>query len=378
MRKFRIVMALFMVAMMFSFAACSSNEPKAPPAGPAEDPADTPKEGLRIVIVTSGSSVDDGSFNQDNYEGILDFIKNNPEASVRAVTSSDIASSINDVEAVVGDYDVVVLPGFQFSDVSYLAVENPEKFFILVDTFPAEYEGKDEFANIYAMTFKEQESGFFAGIAAALETKTGKVGFVGGIAFPPVVNYHFGFDAGVYYANKNLGTNAEIIAIPAYSGTDVRGVEVGGNYVQSFGDEATGKVVGEALISAGCDILFVAAGGSGNGVFTAAKENTGVYVIGCDVDQFNDGVFAGGNIVLTSGLKNMRINVTRSLEAINKGAFKGGNYVLGAETDSTGYISASGRHQLSNDTLAALADAYAKVKSGELLPPGNFFEGNIY
>ena len=364
MKKFKIAAISLMLAALLAFAACAVVEAQ-------------PDAGLRIVIVTSGSSVDDGSFNQDNYEGIRDFIADNPAASVTAVTSSHIANSMNDVEAVVADYDVVVMPGFQFSAVSSVAVENPEKFFILVDTAPNPIDDREEFDNIYSMTFKEQESGFFAGIAAALETKTGKVGFVGGIAFPPVVNYQFGFEAGVIYANRNLGANAEAIALPAYAGTDVRGINVGGNYVQDFGDEATGKVVGEALINAGCDILFVAAGASGNGAFTAAKESAGVLVIGCDVDQFNDGVFAGGNIVLTSALKNMRINVTRVLNAINNSTFAGGNYTLGADTDSTGYISAAGRHQLSDDTLASLTEAYAKVKSGELMPPGNFFEGNI-
>lgn len=63
-----------------------------------------------------------------------------------------------------------------------------------------------------------------------------------------------------------------MVSLPSYAGTDVTGANVGGNYVGSFADEATGKVVGKALIDQGCDIMFVAAGGSGNGVFTAAKE----------------------------------------------------------------------------------------------------------
>jgi len=369
MKKLRLATLIIMVMsiMLVMLAACTEEG-----TGSGGDDA-----GFRIVIVTSGSSVDDGSFNQNNYEGIQDFIATNPGSTVTAVTSASIATSQQDVEAVVGDYDIIVVPGFQFSSISAVAVANPDKFFILVDSNPDEIDGQEVFDNIYAMTFKEQESGFFAGIAAAMETKTGKVAFIGGIAFPPVVNYHFGFDSGVLFANRHLGTSAEIIQLPAFAGEDVRGINVGGNYVQSFGDQAQGKVVAEALIAEGADILFVAAGGSGLGAFTAAKESTDVMVIGCDVDQFDDGVFAGGNVVLTSGLKNMRINVTRQLNAIANGTFNGGNYLLGADTDSSGFVSATGRHQLSAETLTALNDAFARVKSGELQPPGNFFDGNI-
>jgi len=373
MKKRKILALLLALTMVLAITACGggSQSPQTTP-----DEPETTDEGLKIIIVTSGSNVDDGSFNQNNYEGILDFIAANPKASVNTTQSTDIADSMNDVDSVLADYDVIVLPGFQFAAVSTRAVDNPEKYFILVDTDPAPVGNQAVFNNIYAMTFKEQESGFFAGIAAALETETGKVAFVGGMAFPPVVNYQFGFEAGLNYANMNLGAKAQLVNIAAYAGTDVTGAEIAGNYVQDFGDEATGKVIGDALIAQGCDIIFVAAGASGNGVFTAAKE-AGTKVIGCDVDQFDDGAYAGGNVVLTSVFKNMRINVTRALTAIDKGTFKGDNYLLGADTDSTGYVSASGRHQMSGDTLSALADAFAKIKSGEIIPPGNFAPGNI-
>ena len=222
------------------------------------------------------------------------------------------------------------------------------------------------------MQFAEQESGFFAGIAAAMETQTGKVAVVNGIAYPSNVNYQYGFESGVHYANKNLGTSAELVELASYAGEDVTGANVGGNYVGDFNDEATGKVIGNALIAEGCDIIFVAAGGSGNGVFTAAKETTGVKVIGCDVDQYDDGANGDTNIVLTSVLKNMAINVERQLNAIADGTFKGVNYTLFANTDSTGYVSAEGRHQLSAATLEALEAAYAEVKAGTITPAANF------
>ncbi|MDR0861215.1 MAG: BMP family ABC transporter substrate-binding protein [Oscillospiraceae bacterium] len=381
----KIFAILLAACMLLALAACGEAAPKASEAPATEAPvSQAPSEGteseepapqgaaLNIVIVTSGSSVDDGSFNQDNYNGILAFIAANPSSKVTAVTSADIANSFNDVSEVVADYDVIVTPGFQFSTISQLALDNPEKFFILIDSYPDEIEGQTEFGNIYAVQFKEQESGFFAGIAAALETVSGKVAVVNGIAYPSNVNYQYGFEAGVAYANAKLGAAATVVELPARAGTDVTDTVVGGNYIGDFGDEATGKVVGNELIAEGVDIIFVAAGASGNGVFTAAKENGAVKVIGCDVDQYDDGVFAGGNIEITSGLKVMSTTVERALLAIADGSFKGGNVLLGADTDSTGFVSSSGRHQLSDDTLVQLASAYDLVKSGAIIPPSNF------
>jgi basic membrane protein A len=284
-----------------------------------------------------------------------------------------VANSVQAVANIVADYDVVVMPGFQFAGVYTLATENPEKYFILVDTFPADEEGAEATAgNIYAMQFAEEESGFFAGIAAAMQTGTGKVASVHGIAYPSNVNYQYGFQSGVNYANKHLGAGAEVVQLASYAGTDVTGANIGGNYVGDFSDEAMGKVVGEALLAEGCDIIFVAAGASGNGVFTAVKEKGDAYVIGCDVDQYDDGANGGSNIILTSVLKVMRSNVDTQLEAVENGTFKGENVVLRADTDSTGYVSAEGRQQLSPEALTALADAYELVKNGTIQPAANF------
>ena len=333
--------------------------------------------GLKIAIVSSPSGVDDGSFNENNYNGILAFIEAHEGATVTPVReeTGDVAAAVQAVADIVADYDAIVCCGFQFAGIATLAQENPDVNFILVDSNPTDAEGAEvEVENIYAMTFKEQESGFCAGIAAALETKTGKVAVVNGIAYPSNVNYQYGFESGVNYANKNLGAKAEIVELESYAGTDVTGANVGGNYVGNFSDEATGKVVGEALIGQGVDIIFVAAGASGNGVFTAAKEAKDVFCIGCDVDQFDDGANGDANIILTSGLKIMDMNVEKQLTAINDGTFAGGNYLLGADTDSTGYVSAEGRHQLSEDTIKAIDEAFAKVKAGEIVPAANFNE----
>lgn len=395
--KKRMVTVMLAAAMACSLAACGGGEKAAAPgaapesteeAAPAADAAETETAGeeapaaegetaagLKIAIVSSPSGVDDGSFNQDNYNGILAFIESHPDSTVTPVqeTTGDVAAAVQAVADIVADYDVIVCCGFQFAGITTIAQENPDVKFVLVDAFPSGEDGSDvEVDNIYAMQFAEQESGFFAGMAAALETKSNKVSVVNGIAYPSNVNYQYGFECGVKYINDTEGKSVELVELPSYAGTDVTGADVGGNYVGSFADEATGKVVGNALIAEGVDIIFVAAGASGNGVLTAVKEADGVYFIGCDVDQYDDGANGDSNVVLTSGVKVMHLNVERALNAVVDGSFKGGNVTLHADTDSTGYINTDGRHQLSADSVTKLDAAYEQIKSGAIVPAANF------
>lgn len=273
------------------------------------------------------------------------------------------------VEEMAGDYDVFVLPGFNFSNVGDVAAANPDTYFIVVDSTITDSEGNPmSLDNVYTMTFSEQESGFFAGVAAAMETKTGKVAVVNGMAYPSNVNYQYGFMSGVNYANKHYGTTAQCVELPSYAGVDLAGTNVGGNYIGDFADEATGKVVGDALVAEGCDVLFVAAGNAGNGTFTAAKEADGVWLIGCDIDQYDDGAKGSENIMLTSTLKKMDTHVQKQLTAIYDGTFVGEDAFLSVSTDGVGYVSEDGRQQLSEETLEKLAECYELVKDGTIVP----------
>lgn len=332
-------------------------------------------DALKIAIVSSPSGVDDGSFNEDNYNGILDFIEAHPDAEVTPVQepTGDTAAAVQAVQDIVADYDAIICCGFQFAGIADIAQDNPDVKFVIVDSYPTDADGNEvELDNVNAMQFKEQESGFLAGMAAALTTQTKKVAVVTGIAYPSNVNYQYGFMSGVNYANKHYDTGAEIVELPSYAGTDVTGADVGGNYVGSFADQATGKTIGETLIKEGCDIIFTAAGDSGNGVLTAVKEADGVYYIGCDVDQYDDGANGDSNVMLTSALKKMRQNDTRILEEIAAGQFEGGNFLLGADTDSTGYVSDPDRSQLDADAIEKIDAAYELLKDGTIVPAANF------
>ena len=338
--KKKVVSLMLVAAMACSMAACGSSNADAGKTDSAAESTtgsdsaasteaastgETANNALKIAIVSSPSGVDDGSF--------------------------------------------IVCCGFQFAGIGTIAQDNPDVKFILVDSFPTDADGNTiEADNIYAMCYAEQESAFCAGMAAALETQTNKVAVVNGIAYPSNVDYQYGFECGVKYVNETEGKDVECVELPSYAGTDVMGNDVGGNYVGTFADEATGKVVGQALIDEGVDVILVAAGGSGNGVFTAAKEATDVKVIGCDVDQYDDGANGDSNIILTSAIKNMHLTVYNALCDIAAGSFKGGNVTLHADTDATGYVSEEGRCQLSAETIDKINAAFDKVKDGTIVP----------
>lgn len=374
--KKKLLAALLCASMVASMLiGCGSNSSDSSTTADkgSDAAAEESTDALNIAIVSSPNGVDDGSFNEDNYNGILAFIEDHPDAKVTAIREETgvPATVVERITEIAGSYDVVVCLGFQCAGIGTVAQDNPDVDFILVDSYPTDAEGNTvELDNVYAMLFAEQESGFFAGMAAALETTTNKVAVVNGQPFPSNVNYQYGFEAGVNYANEKFDKDVECVELASYAGT-YNEENIGGNYTGNFSDEATGKVIGESLIKEGCDIIFVAAGASGNGVFTAAKEAGDVKVIGCDVDQYDDGANGDSNIILTSVLKCMSINVQRQLEAIVDGSFAGKNVTLMADTDSTGYVKEEGRQQLSEDTIAAIDEAFELVKDGTIVPPSS-------
>ena len=119
MKKF-LALALAL-SMALSLAACGSKTATTSASPSASAAASGSGKALKIAIVTSPSGVDDGSFNQACYEGITDFIKEHPDATVKPIQETDMANSVNAVSQIVADYDVIVTPGFQFGGITQLA-----------------------------------------------------------------------------------------------------------------------------------------------------------------------------------------------------------------------------------------------------------------
>ncbi|MEG0107986.1 MAG: BMP family ABC transporter substrate-binding protein [Lachnospiraceae bacterium] len=359
-----IVICLLMVATLF--AGCGKKDSNNKDTK-TENTSDT--KPLKIAFVTGPLRTVDGSMNQNIYQGIEKFIQAHPESSVVNVVSEtdkpeDMMKTIGEA---AGDFDVLIGSGSQCKGIGKIALEHSKTCFILVDAYPTDSAGAvKSYENVYAMKYAEQESGFCAGMAAALESKKAKVAVVNGVPDSSNRNYQTGFSAGVDYANKHYQTKVEIIELSDYAGKDAAQQNVGGNYIGDNADIEKGKIIGNELIKKDVDVIFAAAGVAGQGVFTAVKEavdKPNVKVIGSDADQYDSGALPDRNIVLTSALKVADVNTAKQLTNVMNGTFKGQNVLLKADTYATGYAKKRGRQQLSDDTIKKMDDAFNLVRN---------------
>jgi basic membrane protein A len=195
-----------------------------------------------------------------------------------------------------------------------VAGKNAKARFLLIDSPVLDNKGRPtQLPNVRAVVFREQEGSFLAGALAGELTRTGKVGFVGGMQLPLIKKFEAGFRAGL----KTVNPAAAAQVMVAYTGT--------------FDDERKGVEVGQDLYARGCDIVFHAAGLDGLGVIKAAQR-AGKLVIGVDSDQRH---VAPAN-VLTSMVKHADLAVYEGVRDVMQGKFTGGDVVLGLAEGGVG------------------------------------------
>lgn len=284
----------------------------------------SPKEvdTIKVGMVTDSGSIDDKSFNQGSWQGVLNFQADHENVEVQYVqpsgeTLQDYTTSIDNL--ILAGNEVIIMPGFKFDETAAIVAEEyPEVEFILIDAQPTVGGEPVHRDNVVSIFFTEHEAGFLSGIASALQTKTGKLGFIGGFNIHSVAKFGYGFVSGVAYANTHFGTNARV--------TDYI-------YVGSFTDVDGGKAVAGGMYDKGVDIIHHAAGGVGVGAIAEAKtrhENgEDAYIVGVDVDQYSEGVTSNDDsIILTSSMKRLDVAVKTQLENWLKGEFKGGEVIV--------------------------------------------------
>ena len=317
----------------------------------------------KVGMVTDSGTIDDKSFNQGTWEGIL---KAGTDLKVEAKYLKPTGTTPADYEREIGNlYDagfkVIVTPGFKFETSIF---DSQDKYkdakFVLIDGSPNNGKQGDEAkatvgANTVSVFFAEHESGFVAGVAAALAVKTGDFGFVGGMEIPPVQKYNWGFQQGVAYANANLGTKITIKPENViYQGT--------------FSDVAAGQQLAAQMYDKGVKVIFAAAGGVGVGVINEAKARAakGVWVVGVDTDQFSQGEYeTGKSIILTSAMKKVDQAAYDMIKANLDGKFPGGQtLIFNAANDGVGIPATN--PNLAADVSAKVAEVFAKVKSGDV------------
>ena len=249
--------------------------------------------------------------------------------------------------------DLVIGNGFLLEPaVETVAKNNPNSKFLLVDSVLLDAENKPySLPNVRTVTFKENEGSFLVGALAGLVSKTGKVGFVGGMEVPIIKKFEAGYRAGV----KTTNPKAEQGLMAVYTG--------------SFNNVAAGKQVAQDLIKKGADVIFQAAGADGLGVIQAVKEakaaGKNVYVIGVDSDQSH----VAPEVVLTSMLKHLDLAIYTASRDLAEGKFSAGDQTLGLKEGGVGYAEVRVDFPGKAEALQKVEALRQRINSGELKVP---------
>lgn len=302
---------------------------------------------IKVSMVSDVAGVEDGSFSQLTWEGLKSFGETHENVEVSYVTPKDtntteLVSNIDNL--VMKGNQVIVVAGFAFQEAIEQASANyPDVDFVLID-------GVVEADNVVSVSFAENESGFLAGVASALESKSKKVGYLGGIDVPAVVNYGEGFVQGVEYANEHFGIDV-VVSDYVYSGT--------------FTDFNVGQTLSGGMYDKGVDIIMATAGVATQGAISEAKQRGGVYVVGCDSDQYADGLDDNGSVVLTSGMKYIDVAVIDILTKWINNEFPSGEIIeMNAQSNGVGLPSEN--PNLQNSTIEKLKEVEQLLKEGKI------------
>jgi basic membrane protein A len=348
MFKKSIALLVVMMLLVGLMAGCGQKAPEQPaPAAPAEEE----KIEMTVGFVTDIGGIDDRSFNQGTYEGIKKYAdeKGLTEGQeYKYIQSNEEADYIPNLSAF-GDetYDLVIAAGFLFENaMKEVAPQYLDTNFAIIDTVI-------DSPNVASVVFAEEQGSFLVGVAAAKATKTKKVGFVGGMDFPLIRKFHAGFVAGVHAVDKSI--------------------QVVDQYAGDFGNPGAGQQIASTMYAQGVDVIYHAAGGTGNGVINEAKNRVengeAVWVIGVDKDQYEDGKMADGkSVVLTSMMKRVDVAAYSMMEAQEKGQFPGGTTTtLDLKVDGVGIPAEN--PNLAADIVTEINSFKDKIVGGEIVVP---------
>jgi basic membrane protein A len=245
-------------------------------------------------------------------------------------------------------YDLIIGVGFaQAPILDTVAKDYGQIQFAIID-------GVSELPNVASLVFKEHEGAYLVGMMAAMTSKTGTIGFLGGMDIGLIHRFGKGYEQGAKSVNPNIRVLENYVGV-----TDA-----------AWNNPGRGKELALAQIAKGADVIFPAAGNSGLGAFDAVEEQgkdasgrPTHFVIGCDANQ---NMIKPG-FVLTSMLKRLDNAVYQIVQEVRENRFKGGLHVFGLESDGVGYaIDEHNKHLVTPDMIAAVEDAKRKIIAGEI------------
>jgi basic membrane protein A len=303
---------------------------------------------MQVGLVFDVGGRGDKSFNDAAYAGLEAAQQELGIQFTTLETSEGADREAQMRQLAAGPAKLIFGVGFLFTDdIRELAKEYPDKYFACVDytvnpgdTLPP---------NLVALKFKEEEGSYLVGALAALTSKTGKVGFVGGMSIPLIKKFEAGYVAGV----KAADPKCEVI------------VKYAGNTGNAFKDPTKGKELALAEYHAGADVIFHASGSTGLGVFEAARELNKL-AIGVDSDQYEE----APGFILTSMVKRVDTAVLETIRAVQEERFTGGVHTFGLADDGVKWVYDDRNKALVPDAVKARVDSLqAKLVRGEIVAP---------
>jgi basic membrane protein A len=277
----------------------------------------------------------DKSFNQSAYDGMERWKKETgkPYLEFEVANETQREQSIRRM-AERGASPIIGMSFSQSSAMAKVAKEFPKLQFAIIDDVV-------EAPNVQSVVFKEHEGSFLVGMMAAAASKTGKVGFVGGMDIPLIRKFQCGYEQGAKYGNPKVETFANMT----------------GTTGAAWNDPGRGGELTKSQFSKGADVVFAAAGGTGIGVYQAAKD-AGKLAIGVDSNQN----YVQPGTMLTSMVKRVDVAVYNVVKN-----FKPGLTVLGLKEEGVGYAMDEHNAKLVSADMKKKVDAAkADIISGKL------------
>ena len=276
-----------------------------------------PEDMVDVLLITDVGTVDDGSYNQGAWEGIQEYVSENPSVIAKYYQPADTSeeSYLNEIKKGVDNgAKVIVCPGSLLEETIYKAQKTYKDVdFILLDGTPHNEDYSDETIeeNVTCITFEEEEAGFLAGYAAVRDGYT-NLAFMGGVPEDAVIRYGYGFVQGADYASIQVG-------LP---------VTVRYMYANTYYEDDSVEATAASWFDNGTEVIFACGGAMGKSVMRAAENHDGK-VIGVDVDQSSE-----SETVITSAMKSLDSAVYQGIKDYYAGSFKGGEIVTFSAKES--------------------------------------------
>ena len=319
-------------------------------------------EGINAALVFDIGGRGDQSFNDSAAAGIERAADELGIEFTEASPNDDGSNRAELLQLGADSSEIVLAIGFLFEgDAAAVAGVNPDTNFGVVDTPMLDFaNGAVPYGdNAAGMVFAEQEGSFLVGAAAALTSDTGTIGFIGGVSGVGglIERFEAGFNAGAQAVNADIVILSDYItAAPDFAG---------------FNAPDRAKEIALGMYESGADIVYHAAGGSGAGLFEAAKvhsDSSGskVWAIGVDSDQYNTADPAVQEFILTSMLKRVDVAVFEIIKAHVDGTFTAGPITYDLSVDGVGYSTSGG---FVDDIVDQLEDFKDQIVAGDLVVP---------